>query len=150
MKKFFEKLLDCLWTPFNRDALWCTCVKETYNTWYPYMAKTGMVFCHVDDRTQRHWKDIGVALKVVEIIGPCQFKLEVPFVVGAGDHRTSLAPIVVETLDDHGYVTGDWFEAYGQYKLTSKAGLIWEFRQINRVNEHVFKEPFIDYGQCAR
>lgn len=150
MKKLLERLLDCIWTPFNRDALWCTCVKETYNTWFPPMAKVGMVFCHVDDRTQRRWMRVGVALKVVEAIDEHHFKLEVPFVVSANDHQTSLAPIVVETIDSYSYAPGTWFEAYGQYKLTSKAGIVWEFKQINHLNEHVFKEPFIDYGQCSR
>lgn len=158
MKRFFKSLLSCIWTPFNRDSLWNICINEEYCTWRPWKVSVGMTFCHVDDDTQRRRMKTGVALRVKRAVDSRHFLVEIPHLVGMASGSccdAKIMPAYVETLQPHEELkAGDWFEVYGQYAYSTTATVdgrnYVSAYQINDVNEHVFHEPFIDYGQCDR
>lgn len=154
-KKFFKSLLSYVWTPFNRDSLWNICVNEEFCTWNPHKAKVGMTFCHVNDETQQHRVKIGVALRVKKVLDSKHFLVEIPYLAGAaGNGDAHIMPAHVETMESHELKVGDWFEVFGQYcfdpNVTIDGKNYVSAHQINDVAEHVFSEPFIDYGQCDR
>lgn len=156
LKKFFKSMFSYIWTPFNRDSLWNICVNEEFCTWCPWKAKVGMTFCHVDDDTQKHREKIGVALRVKKVIDSNHFLVEIPYLVAGGGvgGDAKIMPAHVETMESHELKPGDWFKVFGQYCYDPNISIdgrnYVSAHQINDVNEHVFHEPFIDYGQCDR
>ena len=156
MKKFkliLKRIRQFFWIPFNRDALWCVCIHEQYCTWNPKSVRKNLTFCHVNDETQEHRERIGVALKIKSKLTSKRAILEIPFFVGISS-PSNLHPICVETIDDIAGNVGDYFREFGQYKLngtgTIEGGDCILLVQINKNNFHIFKEPFIDFGQCDR
>ena len=111
LKRFFKSILDMLWTPFNRDALWNLCITEEYCTWRPWLAKVGMTFCHVNDDTQKHQEKNKTCLYVKEVLDSHKLMLEVKKCIM---HE---APIIVELSKPADLKAGDVFNVWGQYRL---------------------------------
>ena len=63
-------------------------------------------------------------------------------------------PFIVELTKPTVLKEGDVFNVWGQYQLCSSThhnGKKYVYAvQLNDINEHVFNEPFIDYGQFDR
>lgn len=156
MKKFkliLKRIRQVFWTPFNRDALWCVCIHEQYCTWNPKSARKNLTFCHVNDETQEHRERIGVALRIKSKPTSKSAILEIPYLVGISS-CSNLHPIYVKTLEDIAGNAGDYFHGFGQYRFdgteTVDGRNYLSLAQINKNAVHVFKEPFIDWGQCDR
>jgi hypothetical protein len=154
MKNFLKNLLAYVWTPFNRDDLWNLSLNCFYCTYNPLKVKVGMVFCHVPGITVDHRIRTGTGLKVVGVLEKGRYRVKVPFVVASGSVG-SVEPVcefVVELLEgEREYCVGDWFVSYGQYEyqgIDSEGRKV--ARQVNRKGEHVFKEPFVDFGNGER
>jgi hypothetical protein len=153
LRKILRNILQFFWSPFNRDALWCVCINETYCTWNPKKLTKNLTFCHVDDETQQRRERVGVALRIVNKPTPRSAILEIPYLVGL-DSDSSLQRIHVETLEDITEKVDGWFRTFGWYHFdgtkTVDGRNYLSLTQINRNDWHVFKEPFIDFGQCDR
>lgn len=151
LKEKLSHLVDEIWTPFNRDTLRNLCLPYVHCTYDPEKVKKGEVFCHVDDRTQRRWLRIGAALVVTKVLAPKTYEVTTRY--NAKDpYGKDPVPLtlVVQTLNDEPFKAGEYFTAYGQYVYTGVIVGKPRVHQVNHVNAHVFKEPFIDFGYGER
>lgn len=146
---------------FNRDALWNLSLAErSYCTFDAGTITNGMVFCHVNDVTTKNRIKIKCELTVQKVLEDNCYVVKIPYLDG-GDptNPIPLKPIVVKVLPDSPqYKVGDFFTNWGQYEVRGTSNDIvksayrpvYYMVQINTVNEHVFVEPFVDYGQTDR
>ena len=83
-------------------------------------------------------------------MGEGRYRIKVPFVAASGSVGSveTTREVVVELLEgEREYSAGDWFVTYGQYEyLGVDSEGLKVARQVNRKEEHVFKEPFVDFG----
>lgn len=84
------------------------------------------------------------------MLGEGRYRVKVPFVAASGSVGSVEATreVVVELLEgEREYSEGDWFVTYGQYEYLGVDSEGFKVaRQVNGKGEHVFKEPFVDFG----